>query len=79
MRRLRAELDQLDAESVGGDLCADVDRIEETVARGVGDDGEGERLAVLLGCRRFLRGVLPRIAADRLIDRARLGECSRTP
>ena len=78
-RRFRAELDQVDAEGVGGDLRADIDRIEEAVAGGMGDDRESERLAVLLGGRGFLRRVLERIAADRLVDRARLGESAGPP
>ena len=78
-RRLGAELDQIDAEGVGGDLRADIDRVEEAVARGVGDDREGQRLAVLLRGRSFLGGVLERIAADRLVDCAGLRERCPTP
>ena len=78
-RRFGPELDQVDSEGVGGDLRAHIDRIEEAVACGVGDDCESERLAVFLGGRSLLRGVLPRVAADRLVDRARLSEGPRAP
>jgi len=47
-----------------------------SVACSVGNDCESERLAVFLGVRPLFRSVLPRIAADGLVNRARLSEGS---
>ena len=72
--RLGAEQQNLGADQVGGDRRADIDRIEEAVAGGVGDEGEGQ-VAVgrveVLGAWRFLGGVFPGISADRLVERRR--------
>ncbi len=74
-RRFRAEQQDLRADHVAGDRGADIDRVEEAVAGGVGDDGEGQmavgRMEVLRAVG-FLGGVFPRIAADGLIDAAGL-------
>ena len=74
-RRFGAEQQNLRADQVGGDRGADIDRIEEAVAGGVGDDGEGQmpvgRVEVL-GARGFLGGVFEGVAADRLVDAAGL-------
>ena len=74
-RRFRAEQQDLGADHVAGDRRADIDRVEEAVAGGVGDDGEGQ-LAVgrveVLGAGGLLGGVLEAVAADRLLDAAGL-------
>ena len=76
-RRFRAEQQDLGADHVAGDRRADIDRVEEAVAGGVGDDGEGQ-MAVgrmeVLGAGGFLGGILEAVAADRLLDAAGLGE-----
>ena len=81
-RGLGAQHDQVDAEGLGRDLGADIGRVEEAVAGGMGDDGEGE-LAVLgvevLGARRFLGGVLEGVAADGLGQHAGALRHARRP
>ena len=61
-RRLRAEQQDRGADHVAGDSRADIDRVEEAVAGGVGDDGEGQ-MAVgrveVLGAGGLLRPRLP--------------------
>ena len=76
-RRFRAEQQDLGADHVAGDLRADIDRVEEAVAGGMGDDGEGQvavRRMEVLGAGGLLGGVLEAVAADRLLDAARLRE-----
>ena len=79
-RQLRAEQQDLGADHVAGDGCADIDRVEEAVASRMRDDGEGQ-MAVggveILGALRLLGGVLETIAADSLADGASfLGACA---
>jgi hypothetical protein len=79
-RRLGAEQEDLGADQVGGDGGADIDRIEEAVAGGMRDDGEGQ-LAVgrmeVLRLRTLHRGLFEGIAADRLGNRAGLRQGAR--
>ena len=79
-RRLGAEQEDLGADQVGGDGRADIDRIEEAVAGGVRDDGEGQNAVVrveILGVRALLGRLLEGVAANRPFQRARLGQGER--
>jgi hypothetical protein len=72
-RRFGAEQQDLRADHVAGDRRANIDRIEEAVAGGVRDDGEGQMSVggmEILGVFVFLRRVFERVAAHRLRDSA---------
>jgi hypothetical protein len=72
-RRFGAQHQEIDPEGLGGHQGPGVGRVEEAVARRVGDDGEGQ-LAVLrvevLGAGGLLRGVLEAVAGGGLVDAA---------
>ena len=79
-RRFGAEKQDFCADQIGGDRGADIDGVEKAVAGRMGDDGKGQ-LAVgrmeILRSGILLGGLLEGVAADRLVERARLREGAR--
>ena len=75
-RRFRAQQQDVGADQVAGDLRAHIDRVEEAVAGGVGDDGEGElavRRMEVLRAGGLVRRLRRSCSRRRLSRRCRIG------